>query len=101
MVVNCHTIKPLDEKGLLKYAKKTRSFVVVEDHQVAGGLCGAVSEFLAQNYPIPAEFVAVKDKFGESGSPEKLIKKYHIDVEDIVEACKKVKERKRLFVYNR
>lgn len=100
-VINCHTIKPLDEKTLLKYAKKTRAFVVVEDHQMTGGLCGAVSEFLAENYPIPVQFVAIRDKFGESGSPEKLIKKYHIDVEDIVEACKKARERKRMFVYNK
>lgn len=100
-VLNVATIKPLDEKTILKYAKKTRAFVITEDHQIAGGLCGAVSEFLAQSHPIPVEFVAIRDKFGESGSPEKLIKKYHIDTEDIVEACKKVKERKRMFVYNR
>uniref|UniRef100_A0A7C4R8W2 Transketolase family protein n=1 Tax=candidate division CPR3 bacterium TaxID=2268181 RepID=A0A7C4R8W2_UNCC3 len=100
-VINCHTIKPLDEKNILKYAKKTRAFIVVEDHQISGGLGGAVSEFLAQNYPIPVEFVAVRDRFGESGSPAKLIKKHHIDVEDIVEAGLKAKERKRMFVYNR
>lgn len=100
-VINCHTIKPLDEKNILKYAKKTRAFVVVEDHQMTGGLCGAISEFLAQNHPIPVQFVAIRDKFGESGDPSKLLKKYHIDTEDIIEACQKVKERKRLFVYNR
>ena len=100
-VINCHTIKPLDEKTILKYAKKTRAFVIVEDHQVTGGLCGAVSEFLAENYPMPMQFVAIRDKFGESGSAEKLIKKYHIDVEDIVDAVLKVKERKRMFVYNK
>lgn len=100
-VINVPTIKPLDETNLLKYAKKTRAFVVVEDHQVTGGLCGAVSEFLSENYPIPVQFVAIRDKFGESGSPEKLIKKYHIDIEDIVEGCLKVKERKRMFVYNK
>lgn len=100
-VINVPTIKPLDETNILKYAKKTRAFVVVEDHQVTGGLCGAVSEFLSENYPIPVQFVAIRDKFGESGSPEKLIKKYHIDIEDIVEGCLKVKERKRMFVYNK
>jgi len=100
-VINCHTIKPLDDKTVLKYAKKTRSFVVVEDHQLAGGLGGAVAEYLAENYPIPLEFVALRDRFGESGSSEKLVKKYHIGVEDIVEAGKKVIERKRLFVYNK
>ena len=100
-VINVHTIKPLDEKTILKYAKKTRAFVVAEDHQVAGGLCGAVSEFLAENHPIPVEFVAIRDRFGESGDSAKLIKKYHIDVEDIIEAGKKAKERKRMFVYNR
>lgn len=100
-VINCHTIKPLDEKNLLKYAKKTRAFVVVEEHQVAGGLGSAISEFLAENHPIPVQFIAVRDKFGESGEPSKLVKKYHLDVEDIVEACYKVKDRKRVFVYNK
>lgn len=100
-VINCHTIKPLDEKTILRYAKKTRAFVIAEDHQVAGGLCGAISEFIGENYPIPLQFVAVRDRFGESGDPAKLAKKYHIDTEDIIEAALKAKERKRLFVYNR
>ncbi|HRY60029.1 MAG TPA: transketolase C-terminal domain-containing protein [Patescibacteria group bacterium] len=100
-VLNVHTIKPLDEKTILKYAKRTRAFVVVEDHQIAGGLCGAVSEYLAENYPIPVQFVGIRDKFGESGDPEKLLKKFHIDVEDIIEAGMKIRERKRMFVYNK
>ncbi len=94
-VINVHTIKPLDEKTILKYAKKTKVFVVAEDHQVAGGLGSAISEYLSQNYPIPMEFVVIKDKFGESGESKKLIDKFHIDIEDIVEACKRVYERKK------
>jgi len=94
-VINVHTIKPLDEKNILKYAKKTKAFVIAEDHQVAGGLGSAIAEFLAEQYPIVMQFVAVHNKFGESGDPEKLLKKFHIDIEDIVEACKEVFRKKK------
>ena len=87
-VVNMHTIKPLDTKLLFELAKKTKRFVVVEDHQVAGGLGSAIAEWSVQHHPLPIKIVAIRDKFGESGDPEKLIKKYGIDVEDIVEAGK-------------
>lgn len=94
-VINIHTIKPLDEQTIIKYAKKTKAFVIAEDHQLAGGLGSAISEFLVENLPIPMQFVAIRNKFGESGEAEQLVKKYHIDVEDIVEAGKKVIERKK------
>ncbi len=94
-VINISTIKPLDEKTILDFARKTKRFVVVEDHQLAGGLGSAIAEFLAENYPVSMEFVAIRDKFGESGDPDKLLKKYHIDIEDIVEAAKKVVGRKK------
>ena len=100
-VINMHTIKPLDMKTINAYAKKTRAFVVVEDHQLAGGLGSAIAEYVTQEYPIPMEFVAIRDKFGESGDPEKLVNKYHIDIPAIVEACKKVAKRKRLFWYGK
>jgi len=94
-VINIHTIKPLDEQTIIKYAKKTKAFVIAEDHQLAGGLGSAISEFLAENLPIPIQFVAVRNKFGESGEAAQLVKKYHIDIEDIVEAGKKVIDRKK------
>lgn len=71
-VINCHTIKPIDEKALVASAKKCGAMVTAEEHQVHGGLSGAVAEVLVKNYPIPMEFVGVKDTFGGSGEPFEL-----------------------------
>ncbi len=94
VVVNCHTIKPLD-KEIINLAKKYKAVVTVEEHQITGGLGGAVSEFLAQNYPVPMEFIGLKDTFGESGPPAQLIQKYRLDVKDIKMAVKSVLKRKK------
>ena len=94
IVVNCHTIKPLDEKRIIELAKKVGAVVTVEDHQVAGGLGGAVAETLAKHAPTPMEFIGMKDTFGESGPPKDLIEKYGMGVKDIVQAAKKVIKRK-------
>lgn len=93
-VVNVHTIKPLDKDTILKYAHDARAVVSVEDHQIAGGLGSAISELLAQEFPVPMEFVGVRDKFGQSGQPEELKEKYGLDVESIKKAVKKVFSRK-------
>jgi len=95
LVVNCHTIKPLDTKKILELAKKCKAVVTVEEHQIYGGLGGAISEFLSANYPVPIEFIGLKDTFGESGPPEQLIEKYGLDVSDIKSAVKKVIKRKK------
>jgi len=95
LVVNCHTIKPLDTKKILELAKKCKAVVTVEEHQIYGGLGGAISEFLSANYPVPIEFIGLKDTFGESGPPEQLIEKYGLDVFDIKSAVKKVIKRKK------
>jgi len=71
-VINCHTIKPIDENALVNSAKKCGAMVTAEEHQVHGGLSGAVAEVLVKNYPIPMEFVGVKDTFGGSGEPFEL-----------------------------
>ena len=89
LVVNCHTIKPLDEKTILAVARKTEGLVTVEEHQVVGGLGGAVSEFLAKANPMHVEFVGMPDCFGESGSPDELLEKYKMKAKDVVEASKK------------
>jgi transketolase len=89
-VVNMHTIKPLDKEIIIKSGQETRAIVTAEEHQIYGGLGSAVSEVLAQNYPVPVEMVAVKDTFGESGDSEGLLKKYHLKDVDIVEAVKRV-----------
>ncbi len=90
MVVNCHTIKPLDKKTILSIAKKTKAIVTVEEHQITGGLGGAIAEFLSENYPIPIIKVGMKDKFGESGSPEELLNKFKLNKKGIVKAVEKV-----------
>lgn len=93
-MINCPSIKPLDEAIIIGAAKKSGAIVVVEEHQIIGGLGGAVAEVLARNYPVPMEFVGVQDKFGESGGPWELVEKYGMGVNYIKEAVKKVIARK-------
>jgi len=94
VVLNSPSIKPIDEKTILNLAGKTKAIVTVEEHQIAGGLGGVVSELLAKNYPVPIEFVGINDSFGESGAPLELLKKYHLSVKDIKLAVKRVIKRK-------
>jgi transketolase len=94
IVLNCHTIKPLDEKKIVELAKKCGAVVTVEEHQINGGLGGAVAEALAKHYPAPIEFVGMQDTFGESGAPSALIEKYGMDAKAIKSAVKKVLRRK-------
>jgi len=94
LVANVSTIKPLDEETILSFAKTTKAFVSVEDHQVMGGLGGAVSEFTAKNIPIPMEFIGLQDTFAESGSPKELIEKYQMGKDSIKQSVRKVIARK-------
>jgi transketolase len=94
-VINIHTIKPLDEKAILESVKKTGCVVSAEEHQMNGGLGDSIAQLLALQYPAPMEMVAVHDKFGESGKPEELMRKYHLDTPDIVEAAIKAISRKK------
>lgn len=93
-VINSHTIKPLDVKTIVKSAKKTGRVVTVEEHQITGGLGGAVAEALAEHYPVPIERVGMPDHFGESGKPEELLAKWGMDKEGIIEKVLKVMKRK-------
>ena len=93
-VINIHTIKPIDKKIILDSVKKTRAIVSAEEHNYHGGLGETVSRLLSQNYPIPQEFVATKDTFGESGKPSELMVKYQLSKEAIIDSCKKVIKRK-------
>jgi len=90
LVINCHTIKPLDEQAIIRAAKTTGAVVTVEEHQVTGGLGGAVSEVLAKNFPVPMNFVGMNDSFGESGKPNELLAKYKMKSVDIARAVKRV-----------
>ena len=94
VVVNCHTIKPLDEKMIISLAKTAWAVVTVEEHQITAGLGGAVSEVLARNFPVPMEFVGMPDSFGESGKPEELLKKYKMKAMDIASLARRVVKRK-------
>ncbi|MFA6094864.1 MAG: transketolase C-terminal domain-containing protein [Candidatus Paceibacterota bacterium] len=88
------TIKPLDTKAILKLVGKTGALVVVEEHQMAGGLGSAIAELLARHGPAPIEFVAVKDVFGQSGTTGELWKEYGLDEKGIRSAIERVAERK-------
>lgn len=93
-VINIHTIKPLDEEAILKSAAKTGCVVTAEEHNILGGLGESVSRTLCLNYPVPQEFIATKDTFGESGIPAQLMDKYGLNKEAIVKAVNKVINRK-------
>ncbi|MFA6524151.1 MAG: transketolase C-terminal domain-containing protein [Candidatus Paceibacterota bacterium] len=93
-VMNLFSIKPIDEDSILKLAKETKALVTVEEHQIAGGMGSAVAEVVARKFPVPIEFVGVKDKFGQSGTPDELIEHYGMGKDSIKEAVKKVLSRK-------
>ena len=93
-VINIHTIKPLDEESILKSISKTGCIVTAEEHNKFGGLGESVARCLAENNPIPQEFVAVNDTFGESATPSQLMEKYNINDEAVVNAVMKVLKRK-------
>ncbi len=95
VVLNCASIKPIDDKKIVELAKKIGAVVTVEEHQVSGGLGGAVAEVLAKYAPTPIEFIGMQDTFGESGAPEELLKKYGMMPKDIVMAAKRAMRRKR------
>lgn len=94
-LINMHTIKPIDRDAIIKAAKDTGCIVTCEDHQKIGGLGGAVAEVLAQEYPVPVEFIGASDTFGESGKAAELYEKYGISSRHIVEAVKRAIKRKK------
>lgn len=93
-VINIHTIKPLDEQAVLNSIRKTKCAVTAEEHNIIGGLGDAIGQCAAKHFPIPVEYVGTKDTFGESGTPTDLLKKYGLDIPDIVAAAEKVMQRK-------
>jgi transketolase len=93
-VINIHTIKPLDTNAILQSVVKTRCVVSAEEHNYLGGLGESISRVLVENDPVPQEFVATNDTFGESGTPKQLMEKYGIDSQAIITSCLKVIKRK-------
>lgn len=94
VIGSIHTIKPLDEGSILHYAKLTGAVVTIEEHQLAGGLGGAVAEVLSKNYPTPLEMMGVKDVFGESGTYQELLAKHKLNKAGIEEVTTRVLARK-------
>lgn len=93
-VLNCSTIKPLDKEAVIHAAKETGAIVSAEDHNIMGGLGGAIAEVIGEECPVPLGRVGVRDHFGESGKTEELQKIYGLTAQDIAEAVKKVVKKK-------
>ena len=94
-IINIHTIKPLDEEIIINSVRKTNALISAEEHNFLGGLGESISRTLSINYPVPQEFIATNDTFGESGTPSELMKKYGLDSDSIISAVKKVIVRKK------
>ena len=94
VVVNNHTIKPMDDRTIIKVAKDAGAVVTVEEHQVQGGMGSAVAEVLAKNHPVPIEFIGVQNRFGESGSPAELLEHFGMGISHILDSAKRVIKRK-------
>ncbi|MFH0763278.1 MAG: transketolase family protein [Candidatus Omnitrophota bacterium] len=86
-VINMHTIKPLDTESVIKAARSSRSIVVCEEHSVVGGLASAIDEIVAESHPIKVLRLAIKNRFGQSGSPDELLKEYNLTTSDIEKAA--------------
>ena len=94
LVLNSHTVKPIDAAAITAVAKKCGAVVTVEEHQVMGGCGSAVCEVLAREHPVPVEMVGMQDTFGESGTPGELLAKYGMDTHAIVTAIRRALSRK-------
>ena len=94
-VINLHTVKPIDREAIIKAAKETGAIVTCEEHQIMGGFGSAVAEVVVNNYPVPMRFIGIRDRFGESGTPEELIKEFNLDSDDIVKAVEEVLKHKK------
>lgn len=93
-VLNMHTLKPIDKTSIIKAATDTGAIVIAEEHLLHGGLGSTVALVVAENMPVPVEFVALKDAYAESGKPAELLEKYGLTFKDIEKSVHKVLERK-------
>src|SRR5574341_1693940 len=94
-VNNIHTLKPIDEAAIIKAARETGAIVTAEEHQIYGGLGSAVAQVTSQHHPVPIEYVAVMDRFGQSGKPSELMEAFGVKDKNIVQAAHRVLEKKR------
>lgn len=95
MVINNHTIKPMDTKTIIDAAKMTGCIVTAEEHQLAGGMGSAVLEVLAQHYPVPVKMVGIEDRFGESGDPDTLMEAFGLTAPAIAKAVREALDLKK------
>ena len=89
-MLHLHTIKPLDEEAIITHARRTGHVLTLEEHQVAGGMGSAVSELLAEHYPVKLLRMGIRDVFGQSGTPEELIEHYGLGVTSIIDTAHKL-----------
>jgi len=94
-VLELHTLKPFDETLVVESARKTGAVVTIEEHSRYGGLFSAVSETLSTHHPVPIEYVAVEDRFGESGVYEQILERYGLTAPKVVEKAQRVLQRKK------
>ena len=94
-VINLHTPKPIDENAIIKAAKETGAIVTAEEHLLYCGMGSAVCEVLSQRAPVPVEMIGIRDRFGESGDSDELLKHFGLTARDIVKAAKEVISRKK------
>jgi transketolase len=94
-VINIHTIKPLDAQAIIASVMKTGCVVTAEEHMMNGGLGDSIAQLLGRKLPTPIEMVAVNDHFGESGTPDELMKKFGLEASNVVDAALKVIGRKK------
>ena len=87
-VINMHTISPIDKDIIVKAAKETGKIITAEEHQINGGLGGAVAEVLSENHPTPMKRVGMKNEFGRSGNASDLLKLFGLTENDVVDAVK-------------
>ncbi len=94
-VLNVHTLKPLDVEAIARAARECGAIVTAEEHQIHGGLGGAVAEAVVQSHPVPVELVAVRDRFGRSGKQDELMAAFGIKAPDVLRAAERALARKR------
>lgn len=93
-VIDMHTIKPADEDAILEVAEQTGAIVTVEDHNILGGLGGAITEIVCRHHPVPVEMVGIRDRFGESGSMHDLLELHGLTASHIADSAKRAMARK-------
>ncbi len=94
IVIDVHTLKPLDTEAIIKILQRTGAAVTVEDHNIIGGLGSAIVELSAEKLPAPIIRIGLKDTYPRSGAPDPLLDYYEIGVADIVKAAKKVMQKR-------